>query len=142
MSYKFGNRSTIQLNTCHIDLQKICNEVIKYTDFSVIEGERTLEQQQIYFKDKKSKLDGINQKSKHQSKPSMAVDIAPHPIDFKNEYKAKVRFFYLAGCMFMASEYLYNNKEITHKLRWGGDWDSDKDFQDQSFDDLPHFELK
>jgi hypothetical protein len=27
-------------------------------------------------------------------------------------------------------------------LRWGGDWDSDKDFSDQNFDDLVHWELK
>jgi hypothetical protein len=27
------------------------------------------------------------------------------------------------------------------KLRWGGDWDSDKDTKDQNFNDLPHFEL-
>ena len=26
-------------------------------------------------------------------------------------------------------------------LRWGGDWDGDRDFKDQRFIDLPHFEL-
>ena len=140
--YKFGETSKKRLDTCHIDLQKICNEVIKYYDFSILEGERTLEQQQIYFKEGKSKLDGIIKKSKHQSSPSMAVDIAPYPIDFKNEDKAKARFYHLAGYIQMASSLLYNKGEISHKVRWGGDWDSDKDFKDQSFDDLPHFELK
>jgi len=28
------------------------------------------------------------------------------------------------------------------KLRWGGDWDSDFQVQDNRFDDFPHFELK
>ena len=27
------------------------------------------------------------------------------------------------------------------KLRWGGDWNDNKDFSDQTFDDLVHFEL-
>jgi len=43
--------------------------------------------------------------------------------------------------MFATAERLYNEGKITHKLRWGGDWDSDKVFDDQNFDDLPHFEL-
>jgi hypothetical protein len=27
-------------------------------------------------------------------------------------------------------------------VRWGGDWDSDWSFIDQTFHDLPHWELK
>jgi peptidoglycan L-alanyl-D-glutamate endopeptidase CwlK len=138
---KFGNRSLERLSTCHRDLQAICNEVIKHYDFSVLEGNRTLEKQQQYYSEGKSKLDGIKRKSKHQSMPSNAVDIAPYPIDFSNNGKAKARFYMLAGYMFMASEELYKKGKITHKLRWGGDWDSDKDLSDQTFDDLPHFEL-
>lgn len=139
--FSFGKTSQNRLDTAHKDLQAICNEVIKHFDFSILEGTRTLAQQQQYFKDGKSKLDGVNQKSKHQSLPSLAIDVAPYPIDFKNEHKAKARFYLLAGYFFMASEKLFEDGKISHKLRWGGDWDSDKDFKDQSFDDLPHFEL-
>jgi peptidoglycan L-alanyl-D-glutamate endopeptidase CwlK len=139
--YKFGKNSAIRLNTCHDDLQLILNETIKYIDFSILEGTRTLETQQKYFRDGKSKLDGINKISKHQSTPSYAVDIAPYPIDFKNVSKSKARFYFLAGMMFQASSELFDKGVITHKLRWGGDWDNDKEFYDQSFDDLPHFEL-
>jgi len=138
---KFGKKSQERLNTCHKDLVAICNEVIKSYDFSVLEGTRSLEQQQKYFNTGRSKLDGINQKSKHQSLPSLAIDIAPYPIDFHNDTKARARFYLLAGYMFQASEVLFEAGIITHKLRWGGDWDADKEFQDQSFDDLPHFEL-
>lgn len=142
---KFGKTSKERLSTCNSDLVKICNEVIRHIDYSIVEGARTDEAQHQYFKDGKSKLDGVTQKSKHQvtkAKPlSGAVDVAPYPIDFKNESKAKARFYLLAGYFFQASETLYEAGEITHKLRWGGDWDSDKDFKDQSFDDLPHFEL-
>ena len=145
--YKFGKTSQTRLNTCHSDLQKICNEVIKNIDFSVLEGARTLAKQQEYFNavPPKTTLDGINKKSKHQvtkEKPlSTAVDVAPYPIDFKNQSKARARFYLLAGYFFQASQTLFDAGEIAHKLRWGGDWDSDKDFKDQSFDDLPHFEL-
>ena len=27
------------------------------------------------------------------------------------------------------------------KIRWGGDWDSDNIMKDQTFNDLPHFEI-
>jgi peptidoglycan L-alanyl-D-glutamate endopeptidase CwlK len=142
--YSFGEKSKERLNTCHIDLRTICNEVIKYIDFSILEGTRSLAKQQEYFNAGKSKLDGITQKSKHQRTPSLAIDIMPYtkgtnPFDGDN--KSKARFYLLAGYMLMASEQLYDRGDIQYKLRWGGDWDSDKNFSDQSFDDLPHFEL-
>jgi peptidoglycan L-alanyl-D-glutamate endopeptidase CwlK len=129
--YKFGKKSQERLETCHADLQKILNEVIKIYDFSVLEGERTLEQQQEYFKEGKSKLDGINKKSKHQSKPSLAVDIAPFPIDW-NDTK---RFYFLAGLVIAKAN------ELGIKIRWGGSWNGSFDFKQNKFNDLPHFEL-
>jgi len=128
---KFGKTSKRRLKTCHPDIQRLMNEVIKLYDFSVLEGERTLEKQQEYFKAGKSKLDGIYQKSKHQSSPSLAVDIVPYPIDW-NDTK---RFAYLAGLVMAKAD------ELGIKIRWGGNWDMDFDFKDQSFHDLPHFEL-
>lgn len=139
--FYFGNTSQQRLDTCHEDLRTICNEVIKSFDFSIIEGHRTLEQQQLYFNRGQSKLDGINRKSKHQYFPSLAVDIAPYPIKWSGQ-KNIARFYMLAGYMFQASEKLYRQGKIDNKLRWGGDWNGNKKFTDQSFDDLPHFELK
>lgn len=128
---KFGEQSLKRLDTCDERIQKVLNEVIKHYDFMILEGTRTVEQQQQYYKEGKSKLDGINKKSKHQSYPSLAVDIAPYPIDW-NDSK---RFYYLAGLVIATA----NSMGI--KLRWGGDWDSDGDFKDNTFNDLPHFEL-
>lgn len=128
---KVGEQSLKRLDTCDERIQKVLNEVIKHYDFMILEGTRTVEQQQQYYKEGKSKLDGINQKSKHQSYPSLAVDIAPYPIDW-NDSK---RFYYLAGLVIATA----NSMGI--KLRWGGDWDSDGDFKDNNFNDLPHFEL-
>jgi hypothetical protein len=27
-------------------------------------------------------------------------------------------------------------------IRWGGDWDGDRSLEDQTFHDLPHFEVR
>tara|TARA_R110000782_G_scaffold146133_1_gene238869 strand:+ start:882 stop:1322 length:441 start_codon:yes stop_codon:yes gene_type:complete len=139
--YKFSKRSQTELNTCHLDLRIICNEAIKIFDFTVLEGKRTSERQIQLFNTGKSKLDGVTKISKHQvtkSNPySKAVDLLPYPVNWKD---AK-RFFFLAGIMKGVALKLLEEGRITHKLRWGGDWDSDNDFKDQSFNDLPHFEL-
>lgn len=134
---KFSTQSKTRLSTCHYDLQLICNTVIEHLDFSVLQGHRSLENQQKAFKAGKSKLDGIKLKSKHQSTPSMAVDIAPYPIDFKDIR----RFDVLAGAMLSAAAILKKQGAVSHDLRWGGDWDRDADLNDQKFNDLGHFEL-
>ncbi len=132
---KFGQRSTLQLDTCHPDIKTILNEAIKIIDFSVICGTRGKEEQTIAFKSGKSKLE--YPKSKHNESPSMAVDIVPYPVDWNNVS----RFKYLAGHIEGIAYMLLQQKKITHKVRWGGDWDQDKDMTDQKFNDLPHFEL-
>lgn len=126
----FGSASKERLDSCHPDIQTICYEVIKYYDFTVLEGYRTNKRQEELFHHGKSKLRAGE--SKHNKKPSIAVDLAPYPIDWDN---AK-RFYLLAGMMFQAAQ------GLGVKLRWGGDWDGDWDHVDQSFNDLPHFEIR
>lgn len=128
----FGKTSQDKLNTCHPDLQRLMNEVIKLYDFTILEGERTLQQQQTYFKEGKSKLDGVKKKSKHQNKPSLAVDIAPFPIDW-NDTK---RFYFLAGLVMAKAD------ELGIKIRWGGSWNGSFDFKQNKFDDLVHFQIE
>lgn len=139
--YKFSRRSHIKKITCHKDLQLILDDSIKVVDFTILEGARSQETQITYFAQGRSKLDGVHKKSKHQvsdEQPlSMAVDIAPYPIDWNDRF----RFAFLAGVMRGVATGLLEEGKITHRLRWGGDWDSDNDFKDQTFFDLPHFEL-
>ena len=61
----------------------------------------------------------------------MAVDVCPYPIDWNN----KERFYHFAGYVKGIAD------SMGIKIRWGGDWDGDTVFDDQSFHDLPHFEL-
>lgn len=125
----FGATSLSKLSTCDTRLVTICKLVIPNYDFTVLEGFRSNERQDELFRQGKSKLEAG--KSKHNHLPSFAVDVCPYPIDWDN----RRRFYLLAGFMFQAAS------SIGVTLRWGGDWDGDWDHSDQSFFDLPHFEL-
>ncbi len=124
-----SSKSQSILSTCHQDLEDICHLVIETYDFTITEGFRTDARQDELFRQGKSKLQAGE--SKHNQQPSIAVDVVPYPIDWDNI----ARFYLLAGFMFQAAE------SIDVRLRWGGDWDGDWVHTDQSFHDLPHFEL-
>ena len=142
--YSFSRKSKQLLETCHKDIQLILNELIKYYDFSVLEGYRPIERQQKLYKEGKSKLDGINKKSKHNYNPSMAVDIMPYKKGtnaFSGKEKDNRRFYFMMGMVKAISEKLFEEDKITHKVRFGLDWNGNFVYDDQTFDDLPHFEL-
>ena len=144
MSYIFSMTSSDRLHTCHKDIQKILRELIKYYDFSVIEGYRSKETQMKYFAEGKSTLDGETKKSKHQSFPSMAVDIMPYKKGtnaFSGKELDERRFYMMMGMVKIIAAKLYEAGEIEHKVRFGLDWDGDETFTDQTFHDLPHMEL-
>lgn len=123
-----------RLRTCDRRLQRIATEAIRITpiDFTILEGYRTIPRQQALFRQGASKIDGINKVGKHNYSPSLAMDIAPYPIDWQDLR----RFYLLAGTILSVA----NSQGVA--LRWGGDWNSNGDFDDQSFHDLPHFELR
>lgn len=79
---KFGKKSLDKLADCHEDLQRLANELIKEMDVTVLCGYRGKEEQDQAFIDGNSKLRWPN--SKHNKKPSLAVDLAPYPVDFKD----------------------------------------------------------
>lgn len=145
--YKFGSKSLEQLITCHHDIQVILNELIKFYDFSVLEGIRTDERQYALFREGRSTLDGVSTKSKHQDKGngiSYAVDIMPWKQStnaFSGHEKDLRRFYHMMGMVKAIASRLLEEGEITHKVRFGIDWDGDDTFRDQSFDDAPHFEI-
>ncbi len=133
---KFGNKSKLQLATCSNPLQIILLEAIKVMDFSVLCGHRDEQTQNEAFKNGNSKVQWPQ--SKHNRYPSRAVDIVPWPIPDnwgKNNPKELAKFYYLAGII---NAIAFKN-DI--KIRWGGDWNGDNNFKDQTFDDLVHFEL-
>jgi len=128
---KFGQKSLLQLRTCHPDLVEILNEAIKYFDFSILDGHRDKITQNALMKAGKSKLE--YPKSRHNQIPSLAVDIVPYPVDWTDSR----RFAVLAGIIYGIAW----RKGI--KIRWGGNWSRDmvNGFRKNNFDDLPHFEI-
>jgi len=115
----------LQLLVCEVSLQM---------NIIVIEAHRSVERQAELYAEGKTKV----KHSKHNYIPSRAIDIAPY---YKKGNKIIIpwedhRPFYFLGGLMMRSAKLHNIK-----LRWGGDWDSDTDFADQTFNDLVHYEL-
>jgi peptidoglycan L-alanyl-D-glutamate endopeptidase CwlK len=131
----YGDRSERHLRTCHKDLQTIFREVIKFYDCSLICGHRNKAAQDKVFSDGMSKVQWPD--SKHNTVPSVAIDAVPYPINWKDTNEMR----HFAGVVQGVAQILFRRGEISHLVRWGGDWDKDNDLNDQSFMDLPHFEL-
>lgn len=127
---KFSSRSTKRLETCDARLQKIFKKVIEGFDCTILEGHRGEEKQNAAFKKGNSKLKYPN--GKHNSIPSVAVDVIPYPIDWEDRERMSYFAGYVIGCA----------KSMGITLRWGGDWDMDTKVKDNKFDDLVHFELR
>lgn len=127
---KFSRTSLQRLETCHPDLQRLFKEVVKNYDCTILEGHRGKDDQDHYFGTGRSKLQWP--RSKHNTKPSLAVDVAPYPINWDH----KEQFYHFAGYVQAIAD------QMDIDLRFGGDWDQDKDLYDQSFFDLVHFEVE
>jgi len=125
----FSEKSRAKLETCDQRIQDVMNEVIKHWDCTILEGFRDEETQNEFFRTGRSKLQFPH--GKHNQTPSRAVDVVPCPIDW-NDWN---RFYAFAGYVMATAD------QMGIKLRSGLDWDSDKDFKDQNFNDAPHFEL-
>ncbi len=121
MKNKFSESSQEKLSTCHPFLQEVCNELIKHVDFTVLCGYRDKIAQDEAFTKGASKFKFPN--SKHNISPSLAVDLAPYPIDWNDH----VKFANLAKLFKQIAEH----KGI--HVVWGGDW--------KEFKDLVHFQL-
>ena len=118
----FGERSLACLETVDERISKVLEEAIKHYDFAILEGHRGEEKQQEYFESGASKLQFP--KSKHNSFPSLAVDIVPYPIDWDNLQRFKDLSFYIKhSCETVGVD----------NLHWGYDlWQWD----------MPHWELR
>lgn len=130
----FGTTSQAELATCDDRLQRVMEAAIQHIDFSVLEGHRGQADQDRAVAEGNSKTPWPG--SKHNSVPSLAVDIAPYPVDWSDTPKARERFVYLAGVVMTCA------KQLGIRLRWGGDWNGNDDMRDEpAFRDYPHFEI-
>jgi peptidoglycan LD-endopeptidase CwlK len=132
----FSHKSADRLFTCDRQIQKLFNAVIVHRDCSILEGHRGQIDQDNFFALGKSKVKWPD--GKHNSMPSEAIDAAPYPIPPNwgaDHWKDMVIFYEFAAIV------RYEAAKLGIKIRWGGDWDGDGDYKDQTFDDLVHFEL-
>ena len=127
---RFGRKSRKELSSCHKDLQKVFNEIIKHIDCTVLEGHREKEKQNKFYEEGRSKVrfpDG-----RHNINPSCAVDVTPWPVDWDDRERQTLFAGFVLGI----------SRSMGIKLRWGGDWDMDFNVGDNQFDDFPHFEIR
>ena len=131
--------SLAKLDTCHSDIITVIKKsIVNGPDFTVLCGERSAAEQYELYQQGRTKpgkivtnIDGVNNKSMHNHTPSLAIDIAPYPIDWADED----RFIYLGGYILGVAD------TLGIKFRWGGDWKQNGQTSDERFLDLPHFEL-
>ncbi len=117
---RFAPGSLACYATLHPDLQRVCDLAITVTDFTILCGHRDAKGQEEAWLKKVSKLRWPN--SRHNSLPSEAMDLVPHPLDWEDTRS----FHYLAGVVMTAAA------SLGVELVWGGSW---------KMRDLPHFEL-
>jgi peptidoglycan L-alanyl-D-glutamate endopeptidase CwlK len=136
MPYSFGTTSLSNLGEAHPDLQAVFHEVIRHTDCKVIEGFRNKREQDFAYESGRSKAQWPN--SKHNVRPTNAVDVVPYPIDWEDHERFKL----FGTFVLWVAERLYRRGVTTHKVTWGADWDDDGNIAEHRLVDYPHFQLE
>lgn len=128
MSYRYGKTSKARLATCHPEMQRLFNSLIEDYDITIICGHRTEAEQNAAVAKGASKTKYPN--SKHNEYPSRGVDATLYPIDWNDVG----RHYMFVGIVRERA------RELDIPIRCGADWDSDFATNDQTFNDLVHFE--
>lgn len=147
---RFSSRSTMRLSTIRPELATLFGEVVRRRDCTILCGVRSKAEQDRLCNIGRSKVMWPNSKHnvEHPDDLARAVDVAPYFADqdppiiwpyaaqFRKDYAKECGLYYnFAGYVQAIAE----RKGI--RIRWGGDWDGDGRYTDQSFDDLVHYEL-
>jgi peptidoglycan LD-endopeptidase CwlK len=125
---KLSKTSLTRLSSCDPRLRNVAAAAIEHTDFIVLCGHRNEKDQNEAFDKGNSKLRWP--KSKHNKMPSLAMDLAPWPIDWQD----LARFKKLMDIVKQEGD------RLGVKLRFGWDWNGNGK-PDDSFKDWPHVEL-
>jgi peptidoglycan L-alanyl-D-glutamate endopeptidase CwlK len=131
--FEFNRSSLDCLATVNPDLQKVLMELAIHEEFRVICGHRgEMEQNQLH-QAGKSKLPWPV--SRHNSLPSLAVDLVPFGVRETINWNDLGRFIFFAG------QVVLMGKLLGIPIRSGCDWNMDRRHTDERFRDLGHFEL-
>ena len=151
---RFGKRSNECKETLHHDLNLIHDTAIETipVDYGIHNGGRLFKEQLKNFLSGKSRIDprvsGNLEKAKHVIAEGIRSKAEASDIHISEKHKGKSltwdkdHLIYVAGYLMGVADILYRQGRISHRLRWGGNWDMDGTIViDQQFDDLPHLEL-
>jgi peptidoglycan L-alanyl-D-glutamate endopeptidase CwlK len=130
--YKWGSRSFKRLETCHHLLQELMDRSIAKTsvDITILCGHRDEVEQNEAYRKGYSKLK--YPRSKHNKIPSMAVDVVPYPVDWKDLERFEHTGQVILSCW--EDMKLENYPEIeNYDLFWGKNW--------TRLVDYPHFQI-
>ncbi len=132
----WGKRSAAVWETVVPDLKRVFDRALAWglIDMSAIQGRRSREEQDRFFREGKSRVKWPNGKHNVLNPGDLAeaVDVAPYinGVSWLKEH-----------CIFMAGVVLAAAEVEGVKIRWGGNWDQDREpITDQDFQDLVHFE--
>jgi len=117
----FSEKSKERLQSCHSDLQKLFFDVIQMADCAILCGHRDEADQAAACAKGNSNTPWPT--SKHNSCPSLAVDVAPYPIDWNDIQRFKD----------FATLVKERASALGIAIRWGGDF--------RTLADYDHFEL-
>lgn len=118
------------LTEAHPDLSKLFAEVAKHVAIQVLDSKRGEAAQMLAVHTGRSKVTFGN--SAHNYVPSIAVDVVPLPLD----WSTPAPFIRLAQDWVLPLA-----KKMGIPIRWGGDWNMNGKTTDETFIDLPHYEL-
>lgn len=124
---KFGSRSRRHLATCAEPLQVLLNDVIERVDCAVLCGYRGKSAQDTAYLSGASTVKWPD--SRHNSRPSTAVDVVPWPLDWDISDPDV-----LATWIALADEIKATAERLGIEVEWGGDW--------RNFRDFPHWQIK
>jgi len=122
--------SAKRLANAHPLLQKLFKAVAAKTPIVVLDSQRGRAAQELAFKRGNSKVH-FGQ-SAHNWTPAIALDVCPLPLNWKNTKP----FIVLGRDVVMPLA-----KQMGIPIRWGADFDQDGVLLNNSFIDLPHYEL-
>lgn len=138
---RYSAESKEHLELAHPLIREVAREVIKVVDVTVGETWRTREKHQEYLNHEPPRTKVSYEETKHSATDpngqpeSHAVHVLPYP----ELWEAPMERWYYVGGIVVGIAHQVLPQGV--RWRWGGDWDGDDIFSDQSFDDLAHHEL-
>jgi peptidoglycan L-alanyl-D-glutamate endopeptidase CwlK len=142
--YVYGRKSLAVFGELHPTMQRVFMEVLRHRDHSLLDGVRTIAEQQHYVDTGASKT----MNSRHLPRDpetgirrddgkgvAWAVDGVPYPFVGWKHPRVSQDLIYFGGFVVGVA------KEMGIELRYGGDWNMNGLISDNGFMDLDHWEL-